>query len=64
MPTLLTASIMQEGDGYGSQRPEVDVASQSTTAEGVLANLKEALEHYFEDAHAFGVSGHDQTTAG
>ena len=47
----LTALIEREGDGFVSLCPEVDVASQGETVEAALANLREALELYFEDEH-------------
>jgi predicted RNase H-like HicB family nuclease len=46
----MTASVTREGDGYVAQCLEVDVASQGDTVESALANLREALELYFEDA--------------
>lgn len=45
----LTAAITQEGDWYLARCLEVDVASQGRTADEAEANLKEALELYFED---------------
>jgi predicted RNase H-like HicB family nuclease len=45
----LTATIRKEGDLYVSQCIEVDVASQGDSVEQALANLREALELYFED---------------
>jgi predicted RNase H-like HicB family nuclease len=44
----LTASVTPEDNGYVAQCLEVDVASQGDTVEQALANLKEALELYFE----------------
>jgi predicted RNase H-like HicB family nuclease len=46
----LTAAVTQEGDLYVAQCLEVDVASQGESLDIALANLKEALELYFEDA--------------
>ncbi len=46
----LTAIIEKEGDGYVSLCPEVDVASQGNTIGEAKANLKEALELFFEMA--------------
>jgi predicted RNase H-like HicB family nuclease len=43
-----TAHLWQEGDLWVAQCLEVDVASQGATEEEALANLKEALELYFE----------------
>ena len=45
-----TAVITQEGDWYVARCLEVEVASQGHSVEEALANLKEALELYFEDA--------------
>jgi predicted RNase H-like HicB family nuclease len=47
-----TATVWREGDWYVSQCLEVDVASQGATEEEALANLREALELYFEAPHA------------
>ena len=46
----LTAAITPEDGGFVAQCLEVDVASQGETVETALANLREALELYFEDA--------------
>ena len=48
MKRVFTASVASEGDWYVAQALEVDVASQGKTADGALANLREALELYFE----------------
>lgn len=45
----LTAAITQEGSWFVARCLEVEVASQGRTAEESLANLREALELYFED---------------
>jgi len=53
MKTLhLTAVLEREGDGYVSLCPELDVASQGTTVEEALANLREAVELFLECADA------------
>ena len=46
----LTAFVEREGDGYVSLCPELDVASQGSTVEQAIANLKEAVELFFECA--------------
>ncbi len=46
----LTAVIEREGDGYVALCPDLDIASQGVTVENALANLKEALELFFECA--------------
>ncbi len=45
-----TAVIEKEGDGYVSLCPELDVASQGDTVEEASANLKEAVELFFQSA--------------
>ena len=46
----LTAVIEREGDGYVSLCPELDIASQGSTIEEARANLREALQLFFECA--------------
>jgi len=46
----LTAVLTREGDGFVAHCPEVDVASQGETVEEAKANLKEAVELFFECA--------------
>ena len=48
MTRVFTASVWNEGDWYVAQALEVDVVSQGETFDGALANLREALELYFE----------------
>lgn len=48
-PVRFTAAVTREGDWYVARCLEVEVASQGRTLEEALANLKEALELYFED---------------
>ncbi len=48
MKRQLTASIWKEGNWFIAQCVEIDIASQGTTEEEALANLREALELYFE----------------
>ena len=45
-----TAILEKEGDMYVSLCPELDVASQGATVEEATANLKEAVELFFECA--------------
>ncbi len=45
-----TAVIEREGDGYVAHCPELDIASQGNSVEEASANLKEALELFFEAA--------------
>jgi predicted RNase H-like HicB family nuclease len=44
-----TAAITHEGDLFVSRCLEVEVTSQGESIDDALANLKEALELYFED---------------
>jgi predicted RNase H-like HicB family nuclease len=46
----LTAVIERDGEWYVSLCPELDIASQGTSVEEARANLKEALELFFEEA--------------
>jgi predicted RNase H-like HicB family nuclease len=48
MTRRFTAHLGREGDLWVAQGLEVDVASQGETEEEALANLKEALELFFE----------------
>lgn len=48
MKRTFTASVWQEGEWYVAQALEVDVASQGKSADEALANLREAIELYFE----------------
>ena len=46
----LTAFVEREGDGFVSLCPELDIASQGQTVEEASANLREAVELFFECA--------------
>ena len=46
----MTAIIEREGDSFISLCPELDIASQGETVEEATANLKEAIELFFEHA--------------
>jgi len=46
----LTAIIQREEDGFVSLCPEFDIASQGETVEIAKANLKEAVELFYECA--------------
>ena len=48
MKRTITASVWQEGEWYVAQALDVDVASQGESVNDALANLREALELYFE----------------
>lgn len=48
----LTAAVTHEGDWYVARCLQAEVTSQGETIEEALANLREALELYFEDAPA------------
>ena len=45
----VTAAITHEGGWYVARCLQFEVASQGETVESALANLREALELYFED---------------
>jgi predicted RNase H-like HicB family nuclease len=45
----LTAVVHREQDLYVAQCPEVGTASQGTSVEDAVANLKEATELYLEE---------------
>ncbi len=47
---LLTAIIEREDNGYVALCPGLDVASQGASVEEARANLREALELFFETA--------------
>ena len=49
MLKTLTAVIHREGDWYVAECPEVGTASQGTTIEESVDNLKEATELYLEE---------------
>ena len=50
MKQTLTAILTREGDGFVALCPEVDVVSQGATVEEAKANLREAVELFFECA--------------
>jgi predicted RNase H-like HicB family nuclease len=52
MKRSFAASVWREGNWFVSQCLEVDVASQGKTEKEALANLREALELYFEAPRA------------
>lgn len=56
-PVRLAVLTWKEGDVYVADCPPVRIASQGDTEEEALANLKEAIELYFEDAVGVEVPG-------
>jgi predicted RNase H-like HicB family nuclease len=46
----LSAVINPENDGFVALCPELDIASQGSSIDDALANLKEAVEGFFEVA--------------
>lgn len=54
----LTAAVTHESDWYVARCLDVEVASQGVSVEEALANLREALELYFEDHEAVDVATH------
>ncbi|HMJ07521.1 MAG TPA: type II toxin-antitoxin system HicB family antitoxin [Pyrinomonadaceae bacterium] len=57
MLRTLTATIWRENDGYVSLCPELDIASQGETVEEARANLREAVELFFEVAPPDEIAG-------
>jgi predicted RNase H-like HicB family nuclease len=45
----LTAAVVKDGEWFVARCLEVEVASQGVTVDEALANLREALELFFED---------------
>jgi predicted RNase H-like HicB family nuclease len=45
-----TNVVFKEGDNYVAQSLNVDISSFGSSKKEALANLREALELYFEDA--------------
>ena len=52
MTRQITAIIEREGDSYVALCPELDIASQGASVSEARANLKEALELFYEAASA------------
>ncbi len=52
MTRHLTAIIERENNDYVALCPQLDIASQGATVSEARANLKEALELFFETASA------------
>jgi predicted RNase H-like HicB family nuclease len=48
----LSYVVYQEDDGFVARCLDVNVASEGDTEQEAIANLREALELYFEDAPA------------
>jgi predicted RNase H-like HicB family nuclease len=51
MSKTLTAIITEDDGEFVALNPDTDVASQGSTVDEALANLKEALELYFEEVN-------------
>lgn len=58
----MTVIIEREGSGYVSLCLELDIASQGDSVEEARANLKEAVELFFETATPTEIAGrlHDE----
>ena len=54
MSQVFSAIVTEEDGGFVALNPDTDVASQGNTLDEALANLKEALELYFEEANEKG----------
>lgn len=50
MTRTLTAVLTREGDGFVALCPELDIVSQGDSVETAKANLREAVELFFECA--------------
>jgi len=57
MVQRMTAIIEREGEGYVALCPELDIASQGGSVEEARANLKEAIELFFECADPSEIAG-------
>ena len=55
MSRQFTAIIEREDDGYVATCPELDIASEGDTIAEARANLREAIELFFETASAMEV---------
>ena len=51
MLKTITATILREKTGFVSICAELNIASQGDTVEEARANLREAVELFFETAH-------------
>lgn len=51
MTRTLTATIWREEEGFVALCSELDIASQGDSVEEARANLREAVELFFEAAH-------------
>ncbi|MEX0668243.1 MAG: type II toxin-antitoxin system HicB family antitoxin [Candidatus Saccharimonadales bacterium] len=56
MNKTLSAIITEEDGGFVALNPDTNVASQGDTLDQALANLKEALELYFEETSTDGTT--------
>ncbi|MFZ2545247.1 MAG: type II toxin-antitoxin system HicB family antitoxin [Candidatus Saccharimonadales bacterium] len=50
MSKIFSAIVTEEAGGFVALNPDTDVASQGDSIDEALANLKEALELYLEEA--------------
>jgi len=62
MSQVYSAIVTEEDGGFVALNPDTDVTSQGDTIDAALANLKEALELYFEEASKQGKVNAPQTT--
>lgn len=56
MTRQFTAIIEREDDMYVAHCPELDIASQGYSVEEANANLREAIELFFESASGYEIS--------
>lgn len=57
MIKTLTALLMREDGGFVALCPELDIASQGDSVEEAKANLREAVELFFESAPEAEIAG-------
>lgn len=61
MSKTFTTIVTEEDGGFVALNPYTDVASQGSSLNEALSNLKEALELYFEETSMDTPSGHSTT---
>lgn len=57
---LCTVAVTKEDDIYIAKDISTSVASQGTTPENALSNLKEAMELYYDGKHIVIIPMHDE----
>lgn len=59
----MTAAVVRDGEWFVARCLEVEVASQGVSVDEALANLREALELYYEDDEAPAAFEHPLVTS-